>query len=426
MTAGTATTEIAEARPNKRRSRWQQFSLRTLLLAMLVLSVCFALFAFRLQRARRQATAVATIRKLGGSITYDYQRDAQKSRGRVKAESPMPVWLVTGLRADFCHEGVESRMLDQQPKSDDEVRAYWSAIGQLRQLELFQATGKWVDGTMATEAVGKHRRLKNLYLTAGNLRGGDLAPLAALSDLEILSLDQNPIGDDGAEFFGNFPRLECILLNQTDIGDETAGKLTANKEIRSVQIDDTQITDAGIAKLATLPNLKGLKLGRTAITDDGLRHVAKLRELVTLTLPGTKVSDAGVAQLAPLVNLRHLELAQTQVTGSAFESLQSLTKLETLMLDDTKLTNEGAMRSLQFPRLKNIMVRDAPLTMDSLGRIKWPKTLEVINLGGTGLTDDGLMRLAGCPKLRFVISGTKVTPEGIKRFQQALPGVQIH
>jgi hypothetical protein len=73
MTAEPTTTDVRQEPANKPRRSWRQFSLRTLLLAMLVLSVCFALFAWRLQRARRQAAAVATIRKLGGTADYDFR-----------------------------------------------------------------------------------------------------------------------------------------------------------------------------------------------------------------------------------------------------------------------------------------------------------------------------------------------------------------
>jgi len=69
MTAESTTADVCAARETRPRRSWRQFSLRTLLLLMLVLSVCFALFAFRLQRARRQAAAVATIRKLGGGTS---------------------------------------------------------------------------------------------------------------------------------------------------------------------------------------------------------------------------------------------------------------------------------------------------------------------------------------------------------------------
>src|SRR5262245_8618466 len=110
--------------PSTRDSgRWRQFSLRTLLLAMLVLSLCLALFAWRLQRARRQAAAVATIRKLGGAVSYDYQRiDPTKSNYDLQAESPIPEWLLKPLGEDFFHEVTGSEMNRRPPESAEEVQ----------------------------------------------------------------------------------------------------------------------------------------------------------------------------------------------------------------------------------------------------------------------------------------------------------------
>jgi hypothetical protein len=51
-----------------KRRRWLQFRLRTLLIAVLVLSLPLSWFAVRRERARRQR---ATIESLGGRVSYD-------------------------------------------------------------------------------------------------------------------------------------------------------------------------------------------------------------------------------------------------------------------------------------------------------------------------------------------------------------------
>ena len=50
----------------KERRRWFQFRLRTLLIAILVLSLPLSWFAVRLARERRQREAVEAIERLGG------------------------------------------------------------------------------------------------------------------------------------------------------------------------------------------------------------------------------------------------------------------------------------------------------------------------------------------------------------------------
>ena len=56
-----------------KRRRWFQFRLRTLLTAVLVLSLPLSCFAVRMDRARRQREAVEAIKHIGGEVWYDYQ-----------------------------------------------------------------------------------------------------------------------------------------------------------------------------------------------------------------------------------------------------------------------------------------------------------------------------------------------------------------
>ena len=79
--------------------RWYQFSLRSLLLFVLVCSLVCGWLGVRMQRAREQKQAVEAIHKLGGWVEYDYQRDASGSwiKG---AEPGRPTWLRRLLGAD--------------------------------------------------------------------------------------------------------------------------------------------------------------------------------------------------------------------------------------------------------------------------------------------------------------------------------------
>ena len=76
------------------------------MVAIVGLSILFALFAIRLQRARRQAAAVKTIQTNGWSVAYDYWYEAdqtliEKPGGH---QSPVPWPLVALLGRDFFHD----------------------------------------------------------------------------------------------------------------------------------------------------------------------------------------------------------------------------------------------------------------------------------------------------------------------------------
>jgi hypothetical protein len=57
----------------KRRRRFLQFSVRTLLVFVLLVSIGMSWFAVKMQKARRQREAVEAIVKAGRLVAYDYQ-----------------------------------------------------------------------------------------------------------------------------------------------------------------------------------------------------------------------------------------------------------------------------------------------------------------------------------------------------------------
>jgi hypothetical protein len=73
----------------KPRRRWLQFSLRTLMVLMLLVSVPLGWLAVQLKRGREQKQAVIALRKLGGRVGYE--RDAS---GRLQSRLPQFVGSV--------------------------------------------------------------------------------------------------------------------------------------------------------------------------------------------------------------------------------------------------------------------------------------------------------------------------------------------
>ena len=70
---------MTEERPKR---RWYQFSLKTLLVTVLMMSLAFSWFAAKRNKARKQREAVEAIEKLGGWVGYEH--------GAVVSEKPHP------------------------------------------------------------------------------------------------------------------------------------------------------------------------------------------------------------------------------------------------------------------------------------------------------------------------------------------------
>jgi hypothetical protein len=83
-----------------RKLRWFQYSLRSLLLFTLLVSVGMSWVAVRMGKARRQKEAVEEIRKLGGVVLYVHE--LQTSGNPLPSKGPPgPAWLRSWLGDDF-------------------------------------------------------------------------------------------------------------------------------------------------------------------------------------------------------------------------------------------------------------------------------------------------------------------------------------
>ena len=68
-----------------------RFRLRTLLILVTVIGVLLGGFAWRRERARQQAAAVATIRQLGGRVIYE-PLDEDVAQELMYGEPPLADW----------------------------------------------------------------------------------------------------------------------------------------------------------------------------------------------------------------------------------------------------------------------------------------------------------------------------------------------
>jgi hypothetical protein len=197
-----------------RKLRWFQYSLRSLLLLVLLVSLGMSWVAVRMKRTRQQDEAVEEITKFGGWALYDYQ-NGQFGDVRPTAEPPGPAWLRNLLGENFFATVVEVHFAS--PLLTDRGLEHLKGLSQLRWLDL--------PGTQVTDSGLEH--------------------LKGLKQLQILSLNDTKVTDAGLQHLKGLPQLEWLDL------------------------DGTQVTDAGLEHLKGLTHLWRLTLHRTNVTDQG-------------------------------------------------------------------------------------------------------------------------------------------------------------
>jgi hypothetical protein len=200
-------TEPSKSDPPKRKRRWFQFSLRTLLIFTVVCAIGAAWVATRMEQKRRELNAVETVVRLGGCANFsdDCYDDGLLHMSPAEYEPPgllTRLLRVAGLDSDFHVVHVHFR-----------------------------------GGTERT-----------------SVKDSDLTMLTAFPHLLDLELSDVEIGDDGLRYAAALTELRNLDLRRTRVTDAGLRYLAELKELKSIDLDGTHVTSQGIERLQqTLP-----------------------------------------------------------------------------------------------------------------------------------------------------------------------------
>jgi hypothetical protein len=124
--------------------------------------------------------------------------------------------------------------------------------------------------------------------------------------------------------------------------------------------------------------------------------------LFNIKLEETAIADEGLRILAQIPTLRWLWLSNTKITGTGADSFERQEPVELLELGECPLTHDGVAALAQ-------------------ARLSFPFEAKAsLRLARSNLTDEDLMLFVDNDELENLdITGTKVTPQGVRRFQEA-------
>ena len=197
------------------------------------------------------------------------------------------------------------------------------------------------------------------WLTLHGTGVSDVGPLAALTQLKLLNLSNTGVSDVGP--LATLTQLRRLYLADTGVWD--AGPLAALTQLEWLQLTGTDVLDVG--PLAALTQLEFLYLGGTGVSDVG--PLAALTQLRRLYLNGTGVSDVG--PLATLTQLRTLNLGGTGVSDVG--PLATLTQLEELDLQNCPLNAAAHQTYIPTIQANGTEVRFDPFPRIQLPRVPW-------------------------------------------------------
>ncbi len=144
-----------------RRRRWFQFRLKTLLIAILVLSLPLSWFAVKIQSGRRQREAAEAVLRVGGAVSYNCG---------IACRFRVPTWLDELLGTDFS--------------------------------------------VVSGVCLGQHKTL------GSPVGDDDLELLRRMTKLRYLDLTDSRITDVGLENLEGLTRLEELYVHGTQVTDQ--------------------------------------------------------------------------------------------------------------------------------------------------------------------------------------------------------------
>jgi hypothetical protein len=357
-----------KSNPPKRKRRWYRFSLRTLLLFVLVVGVGLGWLGSKLQPLRNERRAAAEIEKLGGRVTRGLV-----NRGlvltRVQLEGPTDRWVrsVFGFPSAFVN--------------DVELKG--------------------------TEAADR-----------------DLACLKDLPNLEFLTLDGTKITNDGLAHLAGLDNLLVLTLNNTQVGDAGMVHLRKLANLRILDLGRTRVTDAGIVQIEGLDELRQVNVAATKVTDRALNELQaalpQAENLVSLKAE-TEIRMA-VAEIERLGGAFFAVDLRARVGGP----VERPVRVNTLSLETARDIDAVLREAEKLTKLECLDLRGTPVTDAGLERVKGLTSLRALDLAHTQVTDAALAHLTGLTSLRGLdLRHTQVTEEGVKKFQEAVPNCKI-
>ena len=188
-------TEFVPTVAPKMKLRWYQYSLRSLMLLMLLSCLAMSWVATKIKQGQQQKAAVEEIEKLGGQVTYDYEQDSAGAT----SEPPGPAWLRKLLGDDTFRNvtmvDFNFNAASQQPAVGDAGLENLKALTKLRSLNL--CLTKVSDAGLVN--VAGLTRLQQLNLSCTKISDAGLVNVAGLTRLQELNLSCTKISDAGLQ-----------------------------------------------------------------------------------------------------------------------------------------------------------------------------------------------------------------------------------
>ena len=255
-----------------------QFSVRSLMVLVVVVALPCSWLAVEMKKAREQMEAVNVFVTSGHyAVFYDDTIDEERTS------------VLTGVPAG----GRSTELLDE------------CFFHTTTSIVYFRRGGHKSKANQGTERAAARTMLlafKNLpdllVLDCGMpLDDSDLEHIAVLTKLRRLTFAGQKVTDTGLKHLKGLTQLQRLDLGLSMVTNAGLAEIVGLKQLKELRLFGTPVTDAGLEHLKGLTQLRRLDLNATQVTDAGLANLKGLADLLWLDVTGTKVTTGGIAKL---------------------------------------------------------------------------------------------------------------------------------
>jgi hypothetical protein len=275
----------AEPATSPPKRRWQ-FSLRGLLVAMVLLGAVGGWLGSHVQRSVAQRRATARLQQAGAEVTLT-----------VAGPPTLRRWL-----GDRWFERADV-VTFRQSNCGDAALADLAALSGLRVLRIDspEVTDR------ALEYLHGHTDLQQLWVAGTQIGSPGLASLEGFDRLEVVGLAPSQCDPVAVAWLVARPKLNSVAVIGSGLTLEQSRGLEEVRGLRSLLLLGGAATDTLAPALAEFTQLELLYLESPAVTDGTLDALGPLTRLRNLLLVNTAVTDQGVSRVQaanPLVDIK--------------------------------------------------------------------------------------------------------------------------
>ena len=304
----------------------------------------------------------------------------------------------------------------------------------------------------------RFKQLHGLNLKGVDLDQVDINPLSDMSRLTDLSVNFETVTDPGFKPIRCLKQVQRLYLSGKSLNRTALESIAALDALRTLDLSANSIDNSDLAALVPLKNLEALKLSRIGtMTAEGYANLARITSLKEVSLGNLDVMPGQLAELAKLPHLEQLSMTRVlnehliamkplqslktlklhtslndtrhYFSEAGFSAVAELKNLEVLHIEACGPTSNDSLKSLaSLPNLKVLsIVNREDVTDTQMAYFAQMKAIEDLGIRGSQITDAGLDKLTELKSLKKLrlFPDSKVTPGGIARLKQAIPGLEV-